>query len=96
MSAEQRSTEMALGHITVGIGCCLTIIGIPLGIAHFKLVPISLLPMGKHIVDNDAPTPDCRADGRSRPPTAHQASNGCSTRFARSATDPTTFVGRYG
>ena len=33
---------------------CLTIIGIPLGIASFKLVPISLMPLGKDIVDVDA------------------------------------------
>ncbi|MBE9374033.1 YccF domain-containing protein [Saccharopolyspora sp. HNM0983] len=44
---------LALGHITAGIASCLTIIGIPLGIAHFKLVPVSLLPMGRRIVDTD-------------------------------------------
>lgn len=29
---------------------CLTIIGIPLGLADFKLIPVSLLPMGRRIV----------------------------------------------
>ena len=29
---------------------CLTIIGIPLGLANFKLIPVSLLPMGREIV----------------------------------------------
>ena len=29
---------------------CVTIIGIPLGLANFKLVPISLMPLGSQIV----------------------------------------------
>lgn len=41
---------LALGHITAGIALCVTIIGIPLGLAHFKLIPVSLLPLGKQIV----------------------------------------------
>ncbi|MGC4933162.1 YccF domain-containing protein [Gordonia sp. DT30] len=44
---------LALGHITAGIAMCLTIIGIPLGIASFKMVPVSLLPLGAQIVDAD-------------------------------------------
>ncbi len=44
---------LALGHIFTGIALCVTIIGIPLGIANFKLVPVSLLPLGKRIVDAD-------------------------------------------
>ena len=44
---------LALGHIAGGVMMCLTIIGIPMGIASFKLVPVSLLPMGKRIVDSD-------------------------------------------
>ncbi|WP_167043473.1 YccF domain-containing protein [Salinibacterium sp. ZJ454] len=42
---------LAIGHILSGIALCLTIIGIPFGIANFKMVPISLLPLGKDIVD---------------------------------------------
>ena len=34
--------ELALGHLTAGILLCITIIGIPLGLANFKLIPISL------------------------------------------------------
>lgn len=41
---------LAIGHITTGIALCLTIIGIPLGIASFKMVPISLMPLGAEIV----------------------------------------------
>ena len=33
-----------------GITLCLTIIGIPLGLANFKMIPISLLPLGVQIV----------------------------------------------
>jgi uncharacterized membrane protein YccF (DUF307 family) len=44
---------LALGHIVTGLALCLTIIGIPLGIASFKLVPVSLMPLGKRIVDTD-------------------------------------------
>jgi uncharacterized membrane protein YccF (DUF307 family) len=41
---------LALGHLLTGIALCLTIIGIPLGLANFKLIPISLLPLGREIV----------------------------------------------
>lgn len=41
---------LALAHILSGIALCITIIGIPLGIADFKLVPVSLAPLGKAIV----------------------------------------------
>lgn len=44
---------LAIGHIVTGIALCLTIIGIPLGIASFKMVPVSLLPLGADIVDSD-------------------------------------------
>ncbi|MFF2487518.1 YccF domain-containing protein [Microbacterium sp. NPDC058062] len=43
---------LAIGHIITGVALCITIIGIPLGIASFKLVPISLMPLGKVIVDS--------------------------------------------
>ncbi|WP_066461613.1 YccF domain-containing protein [Sanguibacter suarezii] len=44
---------LALGHLATGIAMCVTIIGIPLGIASFKMIPVSLLPMGKLIVSSD-------------------------------------------
>ncbi|MEU1627788.1 YccF domain-containing protein [Streptomyces sp. NPDC020096] len=46
---------LAIGHIVTGIALCLTIIGIPLGIANFKLIPISLTPLGREIVPTDRP-----------------------------------------
>ncbi|MCX2181056.1 YccF domain-containing protein [Streptomyces sp. SKN60] len=48
---------LALGHIVTGIAQCITIIGIPLGIANFKMIPLSLLPLGKEIVPTDQPYP---------------------------------------
>lgn len=45
--------ELALMHLFTGIALCITIIGIPLGLANFKLIPISLLPLGVRIVDAD-------------------------------------------
>jgi uncharacterized membrane protein YccF (DUF307 family) len=42
---------LALGHLITGALLCLTIIGIPLGLANFKLIPVSLLPLGREIVD---------------------------------------------
>ena len=44
---------LALAHIVTGVVLCITIIGIPLGIANFKLIPISLLPLGREIVSTD-------------------------------------------
>ena len=44
---------LALGHLITGVLLCLTIIGIPLGIANFKLIPVSLTPFGREIVDID-------------------------------------------
>ena len=41
---------LALTHIVTGLLLCITIIGIPMGIANFKLIPISLAPLGKEIV----------------------------------------------
>ena len=44
---------LAIGHVLTGIAMCITIIGIPLGIASFKMVPISLLPLGRDIVPTE-------------------------------------------
>lgn len=46
---------LALAHIVTDIALCLTIIGIPFGIANFKLIPVSLVPLGREIVPTDEP-----------------------------------------
>jgi uncharacterized membrane protein YccF (DUF307 family) len=42
---------IAIAHLVFGMLLCITIIGIPFGRQHFKLIEISLMPFGKTIVD---------------------------------------------
>jgi uncharacterized membrane protein YccF (DUF307 family) len=44
---------LALGHLVTGLLLCVTIIGIPLGLGNFKLIPVSLWPFGREIVPID-------------------------------------------
>ena len=44
---------LAIGHLVTGALLCLTIIGIPLGLANFKIIPITLVPLGVRIVPSD-------------------------------------------
>ena len=46
---------LALAHVITGVLLCITIIGIPLGVANFKMIPVSLLPLGREIVSIDDP-----------------------------------------
>ncbi len=41
---------LALGHVVVGVADCLTIIGIPFGLANFRLASAALFPVGMAIV----------------------------------------------
>ena len=45
---------LALGHIVSGVALAITIVGIPLAIADFKMNRVSLAPLGKQIVDIDS------------------------------------------
>jgi uncharacterized membrane protein YccF (DUF307 family) len=42
--------ELAIGHLVAGVIMCITIIGIPLGLASFKIIPITLVPLGVQVV----------------------------------------------
>jgi uncharacterized membrane protein YccF (DUF307 family) len=42
--------ELALLHLLAGLVLCVTIIGIPFGIASWKMVPLALLPLGREVV----------------------------------------------
>lgn len=42
---------ISLSHLVFGIILCITIIGIPFGIQHFKLAGLALTPFGKEIVN---------------------------------------------
>lgn len=41
---------LALAHLATGVLLCLTIVGIPLGVGSFRMIPVSLVPLGKQIV----------------------------------------------
>ena len=41
--------EIALLHVGFGIICCLTIVGIPFGMQHFKMAILAFVPFGKKI-----------------------------------------------
>jgi uncharacterized membrane protein YccF (DUF307 family) len=55
---------LALAHLLTGLLLCLTIIGIPLGLANFKLIPVALIPFGREIVSIE----EARARGLSGTP----------------------------
>ena len=41
--------ELCIGHLTSGLILCVTIIGIPFGLQHFKLAKLALVPFGAKI-----------------------------------------------
>lgn len=41
---------LSLVHLVLGVFFCCTIIGIPLGLAHFKLIKVAIAPFGSVIV----------------------------------------------
>lgn len=40
---------IAAAHLFFGVLLCITIIGIPFGVQHFKLIELSLMPFGKKV-----------------------------------------------
>jgi uncharacterized membrane protein YccF (DUF307 family) len=47
---------LAIGHLASAVAMAVTIIGIPLALAQLKLIPVSLMPLGKQIVSVDRPS----------------------------------------
>lgn len=45
---------LALAHLVTAVALAVTIIGIPLALANLKLIPVSLVPLGRVIVPIDA------------------------------------------
>ncbi len=41
---------LTIAHVISGVVLCLTLIGIPFGLAHFKLARVSFAPLGKRVV----------------------------------------------
>lgn len=42
--------ELALAHLVAGLLLCVTIVGIPFGIACWKMIPLGLVPLGREVV----------------------------------------------
>ena len=41
--------EIAVIHLVFGFLCCITIVGIPFGVQHFKMIIPAILPFGKEV-----------------------------------------------
>ncbi|MGZ8738330.1 MAG: YccF domain-containing protein [Nocardioides sp.] len=42
--------ELAIAHLVAGLLLCITIIGIPFGVAAWKMIPLALFPLGREVV----------------------------------------------
>lgn len=45
---------LCIGHLVSGLLCCLTVIGIPFGLQHFKIAVLALMPIGMTVVPKSA------------------------------------------
>ena len=59
---------LCLMHIVAGIAQCITIIGIPVGIANFKIAAIALWPVGRRVVPVEVARAAREANARRRFP----------------------------
>lgn len=59
---------LCLIHIAAGIAQCITIIGIPTGIANFKIAAIAVWPVGRRVVSVEVARAAREADARRRFP----------------------------
>lgn len=57
---------LCLTHIAAGIAQCITIIGIPVGIANFKIAVIALWPVGRRVVSVETARAAREANARRR------------------------------
>lgn len=57
---------LCLIHIMAGITQCVTLIGIPTGIANFKIAVIALWPVGRRVVSKEIAKAAREANARSR------------------------------
>ncbi|MBQ9439318.1 MAG: YccF domain-containing protein [Paludibacteraceae bacterium] len=46
--------ELAIIHCLLGLVLCITIVGIPFGVQHFKIAVGTIMPFGMEIVDDDS------------------------------------------
>ncbi|MGQ0775442.1 MAG: YccF domain-containing protein [Pseudonocardiales bacterium] len=64
---------LALAHLVFGLLLCLTIIGIPFGVASFKMIPLAIVPLGRRVVplrDLEPATPVVASLSHRDPPEA--------------------------
>jgi uncharacterized membrane protein YccF (DUF307 family) len=66
--------ELALLHLVAGLVLCVTIIGIPFGIACWKMIPLALLPLGREVVPIEQVDHDPYAIPTTRRPTTQPSS----------------------
>ncbi|MET3701272.1 YccF domain-containing protein [Citrobacter sp. UYEF32] len=59
---------LCMMHIMAGIAQCMTIIGIPVGIANFKIAAIALWPVGRRVVSVEVARAAREANARRRFP----------------------------
>jgi uncharacterized membrane protein YccF (DUF307 family) len=57
---------LCLSHVSVGIVQCISIIGIPVGIANFKIAAIALWPVGRRVVSVEEARAAREANARRR------------------------------
>ena len=57
---------LCISHIMVGIAQCISIIGIPVGIANFKLAAIARWPVGRRVVSTEEAPAAREANARRR------------------------------
>lgn len=50
--------ELAVAHLVAGLLLCITVVGIPLGVAAWKMVPLALIPLGRKVVPVDSVSHD--------------------------------------
>ena len=55
---------LAIGHLLTAFAMAITIVGIPLALANLKLIPVSLMPLGKEIVPVEGARDWTHAQGR--------------------------------
>ena len=44
---------LAISHVVAGVACLASLVGIPFGIAHFKLATVCFAPLGKRTVPSE-------------------------------------------
>ena len=57
---------LCIGHAIAGILCCITIIGIPFGIQHFKIAGASFAPIGKTVVTKEVAAAALKANAEAK------------------------------